>query len=86
MVLNSHHSLTASTTLASIVSAAVLTAVGLCIPYTERAAKNRAAPASSFNPGQPNQAAPTLPRGAGPAGTVDAGSPRRASAADAAQH
>lgn len=47
MVLNSHHSLTASTTLASIVSAVILTAIGLCIPYTERAAHHRAAPPSA---------------------------------------
>lgn len=59
MVLNSHHSLTASTTLASVVSAAILTAVGLCIPYTERAAKNRTAPPSSFS--QAQRAAPAEP-------------------------
>jgi hypothetical protein len=58
MVLNSHHSLTASTTLASVVSAVILTAVGLCIPYTERGARNRVAPpASTSKPGASGQAA-----------------------------
>lgn len=61
MVLNSHHSLTASTTLASVVSAVILTAVGLCIPYTERGARNRVAPpASTSKPGASGQAVSTL--------------------------
>jgi hypothetical protein len=63
MVLNSQHSLTASTTVASIVSAAVLTAVGLCIPYTERAVKNRAAQSPDFTQGQTHKATQTAPPG-----------------------
>ncbi len=60
MVLNSHHSLTASTTLASVVSAVILAAIGLCIPYTERVARNRVAPpASTSQPGPSGQAAST---------------------------
>lgn len=63
MVLNVQHSLTASTTLASIVSAAILTAVGLCIPYTERAAKQRGAQAASYSQ-QATSARPQPPVGA----------------------
>ena len=43
MVFNSQQTLTASTALASIASAALLTLVGLCIPYTERALNGRGA-------------------------------------------
>jgi hypothetical protein len=81
MVLNSHHSLTASTTLASVVSAGVLTAVGLCIPYTERAAKHRA-PLPGI--GALQTAEPAAP-GRMP-GRASAGSSTRLGAADAAQH
>ena len=83
MVLNSQHSLTASTTVASIVSAAVLTAVGLCIPYTERAAKNRSVPPAQFTQGQPLKAAQS-PRRGGESGVRGPSSP--SSAENAAQH
>ena len=43
MVFNSQQTLTASTAVASIASAALLTLVGLCIPYTERALNGRGA-------------------------------------------
>lgn len=43
MVFNSQQTLTASTAVASIASAALLTVVGLCIPYTERALNGRGA-------------------------------------------
>ena len=69
MVLNSQHSLTASTTLASIVSAAVLTAVGLCVPYTERAAKNRAAP-SARRGGESGARGSSSPARRGPEGSA----------------
>lgn len=70
MVLNSHHSLTASTTLASIVSAVILAAVGLCIPYTERGAKHRAAPLSGT--GQPSASSQATPaQGPNAPGTAD---------------
>lgn len=80
MVLNSRHSLTAGTTLASVVSAVVLTVVGLCIPYTERAAKNRSAPTLS----ERQVAAPVSP--VRPPDRAGAGTriPQRAS--DAAPH
>jgi hypothetical protein len=84
MVLNSQYSLTASTTLASIVSAAVLTVIGLCVPYTERAAKNRAAPAAHFTQGQAMKSSPAPHRGdTGPRG---AGSPARSGSDNSARH
>ena len=43
MVFNSQQTLTASTAVGSIASAALLTLVGLCIPYTERALNGRGA-------------------------------------------
>lgn len=43
MLFNSQQTLTASTAVASIASAALLTLVGLCIPYTERAINGRGA-------------------------------------------
>lgn len=85
MVLNSHHSLTASTTLASIVSAVILAAVGLCIPYTERGAKSRAVPPSRTS--QPGPASPAAPaqrqhapspadvRASGPIGSAEPAQP-----------
>jgi hypothetical protein len=54
MVLNSQKTLTASTTVASIASAAVLTLVGLCTPYTEGDTRAR--------PGQPARTQSTLPQ------------------------
>jgi hypothetical protein len=49
MVFKARPTLTASTAIASVASAALLTAVGLCVPYTERALHERrtAPPANS---------------------------------------
>lgn len=85
MVLTSQHSLTASTTLASIISAAILTAVGLCVPYTEHATKNRTAQSPHASPGQPIKATQS-PRRGGEIGAGGSGSGTRSGAANAAQH
>ena len=59
MVLNSQQTLTASTTLASIASAAVLTLVGLCIPYTERSVQGRAGQPSRTQSASPQRSVGT---------------------------
>jgi hypothetical protein len=58
MVFNSQQTLTASTAVASIASAALLTLVGLCIPYTERALNGRGAALQMTTPSSMRTSAP----------------------------
>ena len=58
MVFNSQQTLTASTAVASIASAALLTLLGLCIPYTERALNGRGAAPQMTTPSSMRTSAP----------------------------
>lgn len=70
MVFNARQTLTASTVIASVASAALLTAVGLCVPYTERVLhERRTAPPANSPAGlraAPNQRQAAEDRGTSP--------------------
>ena len=56
MVLKSHQTLAVGTVVASIASAALLTLIGLCVPYTERGPNGRASQHSVDTQPAPNAA------------------------------